>query len=156
MAKHGDLLCSFSFATTRWHFRFSPVYDVFVYERALAVVLTSSKPAFAAAVREGKGLTPKGSAWDLHEARMREKGQLDVDGLVAQDQGNRLVAWSDVVSGRLHKRRLGISRLVLNLRDGSTLKLIWMPRGPWSKVNGPLSEVAHALRRALGARVRAE
>jgi hypothetical protein len=46
MPEYGELLCSFSFATTRWHLRFFPVHDVFLYDRAIAVVLTSSKPEF--------------------------------------------------------------------------------------------------------------
>jgi hypothetical protein len=48
---------------------------------------------------------------------------------------------------------LGISRLVLNLDDGSTLKLIWMPRGPFARMSGPVSEVGDALRQVLGAKV---
>jgi hypothetical protein len=146
----GRLLCSFSFATTRWHFRFSPVYDVYLYEGALAVVLTGSESEFVDA------LNPLANTVARHDARVAEKSQLGVETVVAQDEGNRLIPWIEVVSARLHKRRLGVSRLVLNLSDGTTLKLIWMPRGPLAKMSGPVSEVADALRRVLGARVTIE
>jgi hypothetical protein len=101
-------------------------------------------------------LNPLANTVARHDARVAEKSQLGVETLVAQDEGNRLIAWIEVVSGRLHKRRLGVSRLVLNLSDGTTLKLIWMPRGPLAKMSGPASEVADALRRVLGARVAIE
>jgi hypothetical protein len=147
---YGQLLSTFSGATTRWHFRFSPVYDALFYEKALAVVLASSKPISQDALKPGTDYVAS------HKARMRAVGKIDVEALVSGDMSNRLILWSEVMSGRLRKRRFGVSRLLLDLNDGSTLKLIWMPRGPLAQLNGPATEVADTLRRVLGARITVE
>lgn len=94
---------------------------MYLYEGALAVVLTGSESEFADALNSWANTVAR------HDARVAEKSQLGVETLVAQDEGNRLIPWIEVVSGRLHKRRLVVSRLVLNLSDGTTLKLMWMP-----------------------------
>jgi hypothetical protein len=129
------------------------VYDVFLYDRGVAVVLTSSRPVMADAVQAG--LHGRGTEWGdaRHEQRVLRKAEIPPERLLEEDPSNRLILWSQVTGGRLHRRRLGIARLVLRVSDGDAMKLIWMPRGPFNKWNPPIGAVADVLRQVLGARI---
>jgi hypothetical protein len=87
---------------------------------------------------------------ELADERIANALALSDEELLAQAPDNMVLSTDTIAAARL-SRRFGICKLTLTLEDGSRRRWLWMN----TAMCGSYSEIARALRRALGDRISA-